>query len=247
MSDAAGGAHASLPRSLPPTCLRQPMIPLKDRNPTRLFPLVTVALIALNILAWLFELSLGGRLDGFIQVFGLVPARLTTAWSGEGVPLFAAVPVFTSIFLHGGWLHLIGNMLYLWVFGDNVEDKLGHGRFIFFYLLCGLAASVLHVAMDPASPIPTVGASGAVSGVLGAYLLLFPRARVLTLIPIFIFLQLAELPALVVIGIWFILQFVNGMISMGMDTAGMGGVAWWAHIGGFAAGMLLVYPFRKYK
>lgn len=223
------------------------MIPLKDRNPTRRVPVVTVALIALNILAWLFELSLGERLEGFIAAFGLVPAHLTAVWSGEGVPLSATVPLFTSIFLHGGWLHLLGNMLYLWVFGDNVEDKLGHGRFILFYLLCGLVASVLHVAMDPTSPVPTVGASGAVSGVLGAYLLLFPRARVLTLIPVFIFLQVAELPAIVVLGLWFVLQFVNGMVSLGMDTAGMGGVAWWAHIGGFAAGMLLVYPFRKHQ
>ncbi len=198
-------------------------------------------------MGWVYQLSLGGRLDAFIATFGLVPEYWTAAWSGGGDVVSATIPLFSSLFLHGGWLHLIGNMLYLWVFGDNVEDKLGHGRFIFFYLLCGVIASLVHVAMDPHSPIPTIGASGAISGVLGAYLLLFPKARVLTLIPIFIFLQVAELPALIVLGLWFVLQFVNGMMSIGMDTAGMGGVAWWAHIGGFAAGMVLVLPLRKYR
>lgn len=144
-------------------------------------------------------------------------------------------------------MHLIGNMLYLWVFGDNVEDKLGSARFTVFYLLCGVIASLVHVSMDPTSSVPTVGASGAISGVLGAYLVLFPKARVLTLIPIFIFLQVAELPALIVLGLWFLLQFINGMVSIGMETAGMGGVAWWAHIGGFAAGVLMVLPLRRYR
>ncbi len=138
-------------------------------------------------------------------------------------------------------------MLYLWVFGDNVEDKLGHIRFLFFYLLSGIAASALHIYFDPMSNIPTVGASGAISGVLGAYILMFPKARVLTLIPIFIFIQLIELPAYIVLGLWFILQFFNGILSLGYTTAGTGGVAWWAHIGGFVTGFVLAIPFKKYK
>ena len=138
-------------------------------------------------------------------------------------------------------------MLYLWVFGDNVEDKLGHGRYLSFYLLCGLAATVLHIVLDPHSTIPTVGASGAISGVLAAYLVMFPRARVITVIPIFIFLQFAELPALVVLGFWFVVQFFNGLVSLGFETGGMGGVAWWAHVGGFVAGLVLVLPFRKHQ
>ncbi|MFH0989766.1 MAG: rhomboid family intramembrane serine protease [bacterium] len=157
------------------------------------------------------------------------------------------IPFVSSLFLHGGWLHLGGNMLYLWIFGDNVEDKLGHGRFIVFYLLTGFSASVLHIVIDPGSAIPTIGASGAISGVLGAYLLLFPGVRVLTVIPIFIFLQFVELPALVILGFWFVMQFFNGILSLGFETSGMGGVAWWAHIGGFAAGLILVMPFRKYQ
>jgi membrane associated rhomboid family serine protease len=149
--------------------------------------------------------------------------------------------------MHGGWLHLVGNMLYLWIFGDNVEDKLGHIRFLVFYLLCGIAASALHIVLEPTSNVPTIGASGAISGILGAYILMFPRARVLTLIPIFIFIQIAELPAYVILGLWFVLQFFNGMLSLGYANAGMGGVAWWAHIGGFIAGLLLVIPLRKYR
>jgi membrane associated rhomboid family serine protease len=136
-------------------------------------------------------------------------------------------------------------MLYLWIFGDNIEDKLGHGRYFAFYVLCGLAAGALHVFIDPMSGIPTVGASGAISGVLGAYLLLFPRARVLTVIPVFVFIQLAELPAVIVLGFWFVIQFFNGLVSFGYETGGMGGVAWWAHIGGFLAGLVLILPFRK--
>ncbi len=223
------------------------MIPLKDRNPTHRFPLVTVSLIAVNIAAWLYQVSLGEEGWGqFFLDYGLVPATLVQALNhADNWP--ALIPIGTSLFLHGGWLHVLGNMLYLWVFGDNVEDKLGRIRFFVFYLLCGVIASGIHVIADPTSAIPTVGASGAISGVLGAYLLLFPKARVLTLIPIFVFLQVAELPAIVVLGLWFVLQFLNGMISIGMGTAGMNGVAWWAHIGGFVTGMLLVFPLKKYQ
>lgn len=223
------------------------MIPLKDRNPTHRFPFVTISLIAVNIMAWLYQVSLGEQQwEQFFRDFGLVPAAFVHAIS-ESTEWAALIPLGTSLFLHGGWLHVLGNMLYLWVFGDNVEDKLGHLRFFVFYVFCGVIASAIHIFADPGSTIPTVGASGAISGVLGAYLLLFPKARVLTLIPIFVFIQVAELPAIVVLGIWFILQFLNGMVSIGLGTAGMGGVAWWAHIGGFVAGMLLVVPLRKFR
>jgi len=139
-------------------------------------------------------------------------------------------------------------MLYLWVFGDNVEDKLGHIRFLIFYVLCGIAASALHIYIDPASNIPAIGASGAISGILGAYILMFPKARILTLVPIFIFIHFAELPAYVILGLWFILQFFNGILSLKYADASMSsGVAWWAHIGGFITGLILVFPFKKYK
>ncbi|MEX1138884.1 MAG: rhomboid family intramembrane serine protease [Bacteroidota bacterium] len=220
------------------------MIPIRDINPTHKRPFVNVGLIALNVVVFLYEVSLGARVETLFLHYGVVPADVMLAFSGyqyaDAVP-----PFFTSMFLHGGWLHLAGNMLYLWIFGDNIEDKLGHGRYFAFYMVCGLVAGALHVFIDSTSAIPTVGASGAISGVLGAYLLMFPKARVVTVIPIFFFIQLAELPALVVLGFWFVIQFFSGVISLGNETAGMGGVAWWAHIGGFLAGVVLVIPFRK--
>ncbi|MBI3579521.1 MAG: rhomboid family intramembrane serine protease [Ignavibacteriales bacterium] len=223
------------------------MIPLKDRNPTRRVPIVNIIIIVLNIAVFMYQVFLGRGLEGFLYKFGVVPDVISNSISTVQLSPKVFFPLFSSMFLHGGWLHLGGNMLYLWVFGDNVEDKLGRGRYLVFYLLCGIAASVAHIIIDPHSTIPTVGASGAISGVLGAYLLMFPKARVLTLIPIFVFLQFAELPALVVLGFWFVMQFFNGLISLGYETAGMGGVAWWAHIGGFVAGMVLVFPFKKFR
>jgi len=223
------------------------VIPLKDKNPTQRVPVVNIALIVANIAVFLYEVSLGPRIEQFFLTFGVVPSDIVESLTSGQIRLGAVSPFFTSMFLHGGWLHLAGNMLYLWVFGDNVEDKLGHGRYLVFYLVCGLAASLLHVFIAPSSSMPTVGASGAISGVLGAYLLMFPRARVLTVIPIFFFLQFAELPALVVLGFWFVMQFFNGLISLGYETGGMGGVAWWAHVGGFVAGLILILPFRKYR
>jgi membrane associated rhomboid family serine protease len=223
------------------------LIPLRDKNPTHRIPFVNVSIILANVAVFIYELSLGEReLERFFLQFGVVPQYVTTALYSFDVGLATILPLFSSMFLHGGWLHLGGNMLYLWVFGDNVEDKLGHGRYLLFYVLTGLAASFAHIAIDPLSEIPTVGASGAISGVLGAYLLMFPGARVVTLIPVFMFLQVAELPALVVLGLWFVLQFFNGLASLGYETAGMGGVAWWAHIGGFVAGLILVKPFRRF-
>lgn len=223
------------------------MIPLRDKNPTRRFPIVTIGLIVLNAVVFLYELSLGEGLQEFFQSFGAVPRQIVSSLTPADLIPGALFPMLTSMFVHGGWLHLVGNMLYLWIFGDNVEDKVGHGRFVVFYLLCGLAASGLHVVLDPGSAMPMVGASGAISGILGAYLLMFPRARVVTLIPIFFFIQIAELPALVVLGFWFVMQFFNGMLSLGYEAGGMGGVAWWAHVGGFASGLVLILPFRKFR
>lgn len=220
------------------------MIPLRDRNPTRTVPFVNIALIVANVLVFLYQLSLGPGLEQFYYRFGIVPQALTASLR-EGAVISVVGPMLSSMFLHGGWLHIGGNMLYLWIFGDNVEDKIGHGRYLVFYLLCGLISAAAHVLSNPMSTTPTIGASGAISGVLGAYLLMFPKARVITIIPIFIFLQVAELPALVVLGFWFIMQFLYGIVSIGSQAAESGGVAWWAHIGGFVAGIALVTPFRR--
>ncbi len=220
------------------------MIPLKDINRSRTIPFITVFLIILNLLAFLYELSLGRQLNKFFYAYGVVPAFFsdTRYWQELGF-VAGVLPLFSSMFLHGGWLHFLGNMLYLWVFGDNVEDRLGHFRFLVFYLVCGVAAALLHILTDLSSTLPTVGASGAIAGVLGAYLILFPGARVLTLVPIFFFFQLIELPALIFLGLWFVMQFFSGAISL---TAGqVGGTAWWAHIGGFVAGMVLILKYRS--
>jgi len=207
---------------------------------------MSVTLIVINTLVFLFEWSLGRDLNVFIERYALVPARFATMLENGSQPVRAVLPVFTSMFLHAGWVHLIGNMLYLWIFADNVEDKMGRFRFILFYLLCGMGAAGLHVFMTPYSEVPTVGASGAIAGVLGAYFLLFPHSRVLTLLPFFFFIQFIEVPAFFFLGFWFLMQFFSGALSIGIEPAG-GGVAWWAHVGGFLTGMLLVFPFRKYR
>jgi membrane associated rhomboid family serine protease len=224
------------------------MIPLRDAIPSQSPPAVTVLLITLNVLAFLYELSLGKALDVFIMQYGAVPLRFILAGQMEEVSTVERfLPLFTSMFLHGGWLHLGGNMLYLWIFGDNVEDRLGHVRFLLFYLACGLAAALAQIYINPTSKIPMVGACGAVAGVLGAYLVLFPHARVLALIPIVFFFQIVELPALLFLGFWFLMQFLNGAISITAANYATGGVAWWAHIGGFASGVALAYLFPKRK
>jgi len=224
------------------------MIPLKDINRSQSYPLITVFLIILNGLVFVFEYSLGqrGLLNRFIYEFGVVPAFFTSSkyWAQNGI-LLGLFPLFSSMFLHGGWLHFFGNMLYLWVFGDNVEDRLGHFRYLFFYLICGLAAALFHIVTNPSSTLPTVGASGAIAGVLGAYLILFPGARVLTLFPIFFFFQLVEIPALLFIGFWFVMQFFSGALSFVAAKGQMGGTAWWAHIGGFVAGILMIWRSRN--
>lgn len=216
------------------------MIPLRDANPSRSVPFVTLALIALNCLVFLYEMALpAAGLERLVFTFGMVPAKVTAFPANPGIGfLDATVPFLTSMFLHAGWLHLLGNMWFLWIFGDNVEDHLGHLRFLLFYLLCGLVAAIVHLVFNLHSTIPTVGASGAIAGVLGAYLLLFPGARILTLVPVF-FVWLMELPAYVILLYWFVLQLLQGTATLGASAAG-GGVAWWAHVGGFLAGLALV-------
>jgi len=212
------------------------MIPLRDNIPSRRFPGVTLALIIINVLVFFQELKLGPHLESFMLAWGIVPARFTDM--SQFSTLSAKVlPLFGSMFLHGGWLHLIGNMWVLWIFGDNVEDRLGHFKFLGFYLLSGLAAAVLHICTNLHSMVPTIGASGAIAGVMGAYLRFFPRARVETLIPPLFLGPFFEIPAVVFLGFWFLLQFFNGALSLGARGQAFGGVAWWAHVGGFAFGV----------
>jgi membrane associated rhomboid family serine protease len=230
------------------------MIPLKDDVPSRSMPIVTVVLIALNVAAYVYQLSLafavdaGGRAaaEAFVFEFGATPCRLTATCDRGDFPS-PYVTVFTSMFLHGSPLHVAGNMLYLWIFGDNVEDALGHGRFLLFYLLSGVAAAAAQTITGPTSTIPMIGASGAVSGVLGAYLLLFPYATILTLMIFGFFVRSVHIPAVIVLGFWIVLQLINGWLTMNASAMGRGesgGVAWFAHIGGFLAGMLLLLLFR---
>lgn len=227
------------------------MIPLRDDVPSRRYPFINTLLIAINVAAWLYELTLGQRLSGFIQIYGVIPAEYThpALLSALRDPqLFfvdRVIPIVTSMFLHGGWFHVIGNMLYLYIFGDNVEDRMGHSRYLVFYLLCGLAAGGAHVVSDPSSAVPSIGASGAVAGILGAYLMLYPGARVRVLLPVFVFLYVVEVPALFFLGFWLLQQFLYGTLTLDMPTAQTGGVAWWAHIGGFAAGAVLIWFFRR--
>ena len=210
------------------------MIPLRDVIPSRSTPYITVTIIVLNAVAFLFELSLGEReLTEFLYFYGVIPAA------------FSWPTLITSMFLHGGWSHFIGNMWYLWIFGDNVEDRVGHGRFIVFYLLCGIAAAIGQIVMDPSSELPTIGASGAIAGVMGAYFVLYPHSRVLTLIP-WIFIQIVEIPAIVLLGFWFLMQFLSaGAIAVTSNSHGGGGVAFAAHVAGFVVGAIGVFVFRK--
>ncbi|GAB6179591.1 rhomboid family intramembrane serine protease [Desulfotomaculum defluvii] len=212
------------------------MIPLKDNIPSRRFPLVTLTLIIINTLVWLFERSLGPSMENLIFAFGVTPADLFQY--GLVSQLFFMT---TAMFMHGGWMHFLGNMLYLWIFGDNVEDRMGKFRFLIFYLITGYIATLAHVLSDPTSTSPLIGASGAIAGVLGGYFVLFPHAKVLTLIPIFIFIQIIHIPALYFLGFWFLLQIFNQTFQ------GAQSVAFLAHIGGFAAGALLVKFFQKYR
>jgi len=219
------------------------MIPLKDNIPSQRAPIVTVGLIAINVLVFLRQLMLSpkGQMR-FVYFYGLIPVEIV---SGDllvphPVPLYATI--LTSMFVHGGLFHIAGNMLYLWIFGDNVEDRMGRTRFLVFYLLSGLAAALTQTLVSPDSTIPMVGASGAISGVLGAYLVLFPHAGVVTLVIFGWFIRLVEIPALVVLGFWIVVQVLSGVFTIG---AQVGGVAWFAHIGGFFAGLIMALPLKR--
>jgi membrane associated rhomboid family serine protease len=210
------------------------MIPIKDENPTSTFPIFTIGIIALNCIIFLYQQSLGRAAAGFILTYGAVPDAVS---SFRMTDFPAPLTLLTSMFLHGGWLHLIGNMLYLWIFGNNIEDQLGHLRFLVFYLVCGAVASSAHIAVTPHSRIPMVGASGAIAGVLGAYIVKFPHARVLTLLWLGFFVRLVRIPAIFFLGFWFIMQLIFGLPSLA--TPGTGEIAFFAHIGGFLAGLFL--------
>jgi membrane associated rhomboid family serine protease len=223
------------------------MIPLRDDVKTRTVPFVNYALIGANVLAFLLELSLGDQLPQFLAQASVVPVLYT---GGHSLGIVEALlttldpdlgfRLLFSMFLHGGFLHILGNMLYLWIFGDNVEDRLGHFRYLLFYLACGWVASYAHIWASPRSPLPSIGASGAIAGVLGAYITLHPHAHVVTLLPLGFFTQIVKIPAVFFLGFWFLQQFLMGAMSLGVRTAETGGVAWWAHIGGFVAGVVLV-------
>lgn len=217
------------------------LIPLRDSVRSSRFPIVTILLIAVNFYIFWQQLMLSEQaLDQFIQHFGLIPQQINRVLL-RGGPLTGLLPLVTAMFLHGGWLHLLGNMLYLWVFGDNIEDRMGRFRFLLFYLTVGVIGNLAHVWSDPGSQMPTIGASGAIAGILGAYFICYPQAKILTLIPIFIFITIQEIPAFFYLFFWFALQLISGFV---VSTAA-GGVAWWAHIGGFIAGAVLVKMFGR--
>ncbi len=220
------------------------MIPIRDRNPSGTFPFVTVGIILINVLVFFIELSLGPQLDSFLFQFGVVPVKVVySADIPDSTFVNTYFPFLSYMFLHGGFIHLIGNMWYLWIFGDNIEDRLGRVKFVLFYLLCGIGSALVHVYFNSQSGVPCVGASGAIAGVLGAYMVTFPRARVLVLLPLFIIWEFIELPAIVVLGFWFLLQFFSGTAAI--SSAQGGGVAWWAHIGGFVLGIIFIKIFSK--
>ena len=224
------------------------MIPLRDKARAGRLPLVTVLLIIANIYIFLREIFLGPELKGVIYTYALIPAAYLHpgTWTTSQA-LNNGISLISALFLHGGWLHLLGNMWYLWIFGDNVEDKLGHFKFLLFYILCGIIGNLAHIVTHINSNTPTLGASGCIAGLLGAYFLLFPRAKIVTLLPIFIFWTVAEVPAFFFLGIWFLIQFLNGFFTLPGSKESAGNVAWWAHIGGFTGGFLFAFLFRIRK
>lgn len=224
-------------------------IPLRDHIRRQTFWISTLALITANVMAFLFELSLGRELDRLVFLFGIIPARYTTPQGLAATNLESFfVPVFASMFLHGGWLHLLGNMLFLFVFGRSIEDRFGHLKFLAIYLLAGLGGALLHILLNAGSRVPSIGASGAIAGILGAYLVSFPTARITTLIPLFLFFWTVDVPAVFILGYWFLIQFFTGfqMLTIQSATQG-GGVAWWAHVGGFMVGLLLAVVLRPQR
>jgi membrane associated rhomboid family serine protease len=215
-------------------------IPLKDNNPSRSYPVINISLIMANIAVFLYQYTLPpAEFKVFVLSNSTVPARIPSFLAGHLGFEMAFLPLFTSMFLHSGLLHIAGNMLFLWIFGDNVEDYFGHLPYLLFYLICGIGSGLLHVLFNLSSTVPALGASGAISGVMGAYMLLFPRERILTLVFIF----LIPIPAVFILGYWFLLQFLSGVNALGSGASG--GVAWWAHVGGFLLGMLLTAMLRK--
>lgn len=214
-------------------------IPLRDNIPSRGFPVVNVLLILVNLIAFGYGMTLGRYYNDFIFSNSVIPAQLVVVGlTGEQL-----VRLTTAMFLHGGWFHVLSNMLYLWIFGDNIEGRMGHFKYLLFYLLTGYLATITHVLFNPLSEVPLIGASGAIAGVLGAYLILYPRAKVLTLVFIFVFIQVVPIPAVIFLGFWFLLQIFSGVASLTVQAAQ--GVAFWAHAGGFVAGMLLVKLFTR--
>jgi len=220
------------------------MIPLKDMTPRRSFPVVTVLLILVNVLVFIHQLSLPGAAgDAFVRAYGLVPYKISLALQGKHYTMEQALlPLFTCMFLHGGWLHIIGNMWFLWIFGGNVEDRFGSIPYLFFYLVAGIGSGVSQTLFSWGSHVPSIGASGAISGVLGAYIVFFPNSRILSLVPLLIIWFLWRIPAVIFIGLWFLMQFVSGVSTLG--TQSMGGVAWWAHVGGFLIGVVIALIVR---
>jgi membrane associated rhomboid family serine protease len=217
------------------------MIPLRDNIPSARPPYVNYALIAANVFCFLLEVSSGPYFERLLSVFGFVPGTFVSLLGYLPQSLgYLVIPLFTSFFLHAGWLHLLGNVWFLYIFGDNVEDVLGHGRYLLFYLLCGVGANLIYLMFSPFSLVPLVGASGAIAGVMGAYFNLFPGARILTLIPILFLPTFWELPAFLFLGYWLVMQFLFGAFTSTGPQAGAGGVAWWAHVGGFLIGLLLL-------
>jgi len=222
------------------------MFPIWDDVPTKKFPLITVILIALNSIVYVYQVSLGETFTEFIHSMGLLPFEIT-----HHIDLFPSGPspiyltIFSSMFMHGSIVHLLGNMLFLWIFGNNVEDYLGRKKFLFFYLICGISAAFTQILFNSDSTVPMVGASGAIAGVLGAYMVLYPRAKITTVIIIIFFIRLIKLPAIVVLGFWIVYQFLYGISSLAATT-GEGGVAWFAHIGGFICGMVLIKLFKPF-
>ena len=222
------------------------MIPIRDDQPRFSTPYITYFLVALNTLVFIYELAVGAQsheaLNAMIYEFGIVPDHIGAALNGEAHFSVAAafLPILTSMFLHGSWLHIIGNMWVLWIFGDNIEDYLGHFPYLIFYLVCGFAAAITHILLNAGSDVPTVGASGAIAGVMGGYFLLYPKSRVLTLVPLIVFFTFWWLPAWIVLGYWFLLQFFSGTTSIAYSSPSSGGVAFWAHVGGFVAGLILI-------
>jgi len=221
------------------------MFPIRDDIPSKKFPIVNTWLIVVNVLCFAYEYQLGPGLKNFIFQYGFIPLRFLQEQQTAPLDPSRFLPVFSSMFLHGGFLHIIGNMWVLYIFGDNVEDCMGHSRYFTFYILCGMAAVVMQTVADPGSRTPMIGASGAISGVLGAYLLTYPKARILTLLPLIVFFYLVEIPAYVFLILWFLIQFLQGTHQLMSGSLAKGGVAFWAHVGGFVTGALLIFFFRN--